>query len=270
MTRRSKLREKIITLTERKLNSEFPRLQISLILVITALSGFFTSFILLQIGIYSMAFRYFISVVVAYSAFLLLLRIWIWMQKGQQIDFDLDLEGVDLSAVTFSSSSSSSSDTDFEFGGGGDFSGGGSGGSWDENDAPAPSFGIASTTSTKGGKSGGGGVTSILDSADGDDLLWIILAAIALLAAFIAAFWVIYIAPTLLAEIFVDGVLVTGIYSRVKKMERKYWLTTAVKKTILPAVIIAICFGIAGFALQEAAPEARSIGEFWNYDPNYE
>jgi hypothetical protein len=67
----------------------------------------------------------------------------------------------------------------------------------------------------------------------------------------------------LLAEILLDGVLITGLYKRVKKIEQRNWLKTAVKKTLLPAFLVALFFALAGFALQSLAPEAHSVGEVW-------
>jgi len=257
----SKAREKIIALTKRKLSGEYPRVQISFILLATAFSGFFASVFFLKIGVISMAIRYFLAVCLSYVIFLFILRIWLWLQKREREDLDIDvnLEGVDLSGISLASQSDVSTEADFEFRGGGDFSGAGVGGSWTEGDPTPKSFGIVSATNAQTSGSGG---SSIPDLGDGDDLIWIILVVVALAVALIAVFYVIYIAPALLAEILVDGVLVTGIYRRVRKLERKLWLTTAIKKTILPAIIIALCFGIAGFAMQQSAPEARSIGDF--------
>ena len=79
----------------------------------------------------------------------------------------------------------------------------------------------------------------------------------------LATFYVIYIAPALLAEILVDGLLIGGLRQRVKNIERKYWLSTAVYQTLLPALLCILLFGIAGGALQAAFPDANSVGEVW-------
>ena len=257
---------------KRLLRDGSPRIQLSVILFVTALTGFLTSFLLLQIEIDSMAFRYPFAVCISYCVFLLLLRIWLWFQRQESPSIEVnvnDLDGVDLPFPTLSSDSSA--DVDFEFKGGGDFSGGGAGGDWDEGGGtttPAP-VGFANTSSPQAtalktagdSKSGGSSFLDGLD-LDLDEAFWIAIIIIALAGAFIALFYVIYIAPVLLAEILVDGALAAGIYQRVKKIDRRYWLKTAVKKTILPVLVIAVCFSIAGYGMQDVAPEARSIGEF--------
>ncbi len=45
-----------------------------------------------------------------------------------------------------------------------------------------------------------------------------------------------------------------------KATDRRYWLTGAIRRTWLQAGAVAFFFGVAGFALQQVAPEARSIG----------
>ena len=268
MRKRTKLRERIVGSVRSRLSGEYPRVQFLVILSVSALCAFFASFTLLSIGLTSMALRYFVAIGFAYLAFLVLLRVWLSIQKGESVDSDIDLplEEIDISGIPFTSGSNISASSDFEFGGGGDFAGGGAGGNWSGKGSTPKSFGIASTvtadTSSANEGASGGVVSSIFDGIDFDEALWLILIAAVLLVALIAAVYVIYIAPALLAEIFVDGVLVTGVYGRVKNLERRYWLTTAVKKTILPALIIALSFGVAGFAMQQAVPEANSVGEF--------
>lgn len=268
-------RKSAIEIVKQKiLQSSFPRLQISFIILLTALAGFLTSFFLLQAEIYSMAFRYPVAIMVAYCVFLILLRAWLWLQKDNKSDFSIDLPDIDLGDISLPylpTSSGDSVDADVELGGGGDFGGGGAGGSWSGggggNVSTPASVGFADTSSSASSGSSSGSGNSILDGLDFDidDGVWIILVIIALAAVFIAAIYVVYIAPILLAEIFVDGVLATGLYARVKKVDQQHWLKTAVKKTLLPAFIIAVCFSIAGYGLQEIAPEARSIGEVWHY-----
>ena len=91
------------------------------------------------------------------------------------------------------------------------------------------------------------------------------LALVALIGGLLASFYIIYIAPGLLAEILIDGALIAGLYKRVQQLEQRNWLRTAVRRTLLPAVLAVIFFTIAGAALQKAAPEARSMGEVWGH-----
>ena len=219
----------------------------SVILLLTGFVGFLSSFLLLQIGVFKMWLRYPLSILSAYVAFLLLLRLWLAIQRYQNsLDFDLPT-GV-------GSRGTSSPSADFSFGGGGEFSGGGGGGSWSDD--------VSSTSSISGGAS------SVLDGVgfdfDLEEFGLIILAVVALIGGLLATLYVVYIAPVFLAEILVDGLILGGLYKRVRHIERKHWLQTAVRKTLLPTILCVLFFGIIGGALQMLAPEAKSIGEVWS------
>ncbi|MDQ2747909.1 MAG: hypothetical protein M3T96_11690 [Acidobacteriota bacterium] len=240
--------QRIEEIKQRLLRDSFPRLEISVILLFTALTGFLVSFWLLHAGFSSMTLRYPVCIAVAYGVFLLLLRLWLALHnphsKPESNWIDLPISHVDNVL-------SESGRAAFDFGGGGDFGGAGAGGSWD---------GVSPTIA--------GGDSSILDGVglgfDLEEIGMIILAVIAVLGGLLATFYIVWIAPLLLAEILVDGVLITGLYHRVKKIERRHWLQTAVKKTLLPAVLAALFFSIAGFAMHRISPKARSIGEVWH------
>lgn len=237
-------RIKVNFIKRKLLQTSLPRVQVSIILLLTALAGFLTSFSLLQAGISSMTLRYPIAIIAAYCVFLLLLRIWLWFQKNS---LNIDLSGADFGG----SNSSAPSGGNFQFGGGTDFAGGGAGGNWEDRVA------------TSADMSGGSVLDGVSLDLDLEELGLIILAVAALIGGLLAALYIIYIAPVLLAEILVDGALVAGLYSRVKNIEQNNWLKTAVKRTVMPAVLVVIFFTIAGFAMQSLAPEAHSIGAVW-------
>jgi hypothetical protein len=228
-----------------------PRFQVSLILLFTGLAGFLTSFSLLHLGLRWMWLRYPVAILIAYCVFLLLLRLWLWLQRHGIPYLDLDVGALDLD---FGSPGPSGAGGQSAFGGGGDFGGGGSSGTWGES--------VSSSSTASSGSSFSNGISFDLDLEEG----WlIVIAIIALIGGIMASLYVIYIAPALLAEILVDGALVAGLYKRVKRIEEGYWLRTAIRRTLAPAVLAAIFFTVAGAALQRAAPEARSIGEVWSH-----
>lgn len=229
----------------------------TLILLLIGTVGFLSSFLLLHCGISRMWFRYPLAITAAYAAFLLLLRFWLALhhwQNSSGSDVSVDL-GIDV-PVDFGSGGAVSPNADF-YGGGGDFGGGGAGGSWGDAVSPTPA---SFSDSDVGGSSFLDGVSIDLDL---EELGLLILAVVALLGGLIASLYVVYIAPALLAEILVDGVLLGGLYKQVKHIERKHWLRTAVRKTLVPAILCIIFFGVVGGALQMAVPEAKSIGEVW-------
>lgn len=223
-----------------------PRFQMTLILSLTGFVGFLTSFLLLHSGVSQMWLRYPLAILSAYIAFLLLLRLWLALHRSRGnydlgVNFDLPIDG--------GSSGTVSPSADFSFGGGGDFGGGGAGGSWGD--------GVSSSSSPS---SSGGGSFDL----DLQELWLLVLAVAALFSGIVASLYVVYIAPVLLAEILVDGLLLRGLYNRVEHIERKHWLQTAIRKTLLPALLCVVFFGVAGGALQALAPEAKSIGEVWS------
>jgi hypothetical protein len=123
-----------------------------------------------------------------------------------------------------------------------------------------------------GGASGGGvsgGGSSLLDSVPSVDLdlddgcFWIIIPVAAIAGVLFLMFYVVYVAPVFLAEILVDALLLAGLYKRLKGIEPRHWLRSAVRRTLLPAMLAVALFIAAGYLMGRVAPEARSIGEFW-------
>lgn len=235
-TRREAVRQ-----TERTLKLYgWPRLQMSLILLLTGFAGFLFSVFLLDAGLWRMWLRYPAMVLFAYGVFLLLLRAWIFVQQRGGFGFD-EMAFEDLGEGHYYELSLPKGGSG---GGGWGFSssrGGGGGGSWLGN------FGF--------------------DLNFDDDGCAVLLALIALVAAITGALvlsvYIIFAAPTLLAEILVDALLLAGLYKRVKSIERKHWARSALRKTWLPLLSVLVLFTLAGYAMQRAVPEARTIGEFW-------
>lgn len=96
-------------------------------------------------------------------------------------------------------------------------------------------------------------------------LLLLVVAAVALV---MAAGYIVIIAPALLAELVVDGIVVAGLYRRVREIDDARWLRTAVRKTWIPALVAALLLGAVGYGVQRALPEARSVGDVWRVAPS--
>ncbi len=242
---RNRIRERLKLQLSARRN---PRTVMAVIVGCSAVVGFFSSMTLLHFGMTSMALRYPVSIAAAYCVFLLLLRIWLWLHDPHS-NTNVDLPEMDIVDLSGSSSSANNAaEAGFGFGGNGDFGGAGAGGNWGESVSSAA------------------GSNSFLDGLDFDleELGFIILAVAAIIGGLLASLYIVYIAPVLLAEILVDGILITGLYNRVKKIEQRHWLKTAVKKTLLPAVLVALLFSVAGYAMRQIAPQAHSIGEVWS------
>ncbi|HEX8720497.1 MAG TPA: hypothetical protein VF736_07705 [Pyrinomonadaceae bacterium] len=248
------------------LRRALPRVQMALILAATGAAGFLASFALLHAGVWRMWLRYALAVLAAYLVFLLLLRLWLFLQgRDLNIDFDLNLLPSDAGRYAGGGVAPDS------FGGGGDFAGGGASGGWDGGagaglHTAAPSLDVGGASGGGGGGSGGGG--GLLDSidfgVDDEGCVFFLLAVALIVAGTLAALYVVYAAPVLLAEILVEGVLLSGLYRGVKRARRGGdWLRAAVRRTWLPVLLTLLTFSAAGYLLQRAAPRARSIGEAW-------
>jgi hypothetical protein len=253
-----------------------PRVLMSLILAATGAAGFLVSFALLHVGVTRMWLRYPVAVLVAYGVFLFLLRVWLHLQRHSWTDLlpdDLNLINVtDASAHTDAVSS---------FGGGGDFAGAGAGGVWEEGASNAASgIGGHANVGVSGGVSGGGvsgssgggvgggsgGGFDFLDGLDfdGEGCAFFLLAIALIIAGLLASLYVVYAAPTLLAELLVEGLLLSGLYGGMKKGARQGdWLGAVFRRTWIPVLLTLTLFAAAGYLLQRAAPRARSIGEAW-------
>ena len=233
------------------------RLQMMLIVALTGATGFLTSALLLSGGVHSMPLRYPLSVLVAYLAFLFFL--WCWLKLRWE-DF------VEVPDVRGGSGSAGEVSLPWE-GGGGHFGGGGASGSWEGGGERA----IASLEQhgfTSDGAAGSGSsdvlpeVTDAVSSSfDAEELAVVIIALAALAAAVVAAFWIVWIAPTFFAELTLDAALATGLYKRLKKIEGDHWLRTAIRRTVWPFVAVVLLFTAAGWAMQAYAPQAKSIGQ---------
>ena len=217
-------RERRIEMIRRRLLREsMPRFQMSLILLFAGLSGFLVSFSLLHLQVFRMWARYPIAILIAYCVFLLLLRVWLWVH-GRQLSVDLDESVLDL--------------------------------------IPPDDPGSGRISHSDGG--GNFGTLDVFGfNPDLEEGCFIVVALIALIGGLVASLYIDYIAPALLAEILIDGVLLVGLYRRVKHIEQRHWLQAAIRRTLLPALLCALCFAVAGYAMQQAVPEAHSIGDVW-------
>jgi len=228
-----------------------PRFQMSVIVLVTGAAGFLCSYVFLLTGIESLALRYPLAVAVAYLVFLGLLRLWLAYQQ-RRLAVSPDFLDVADPIVFGGSGEETVSFT----GGGGRFGGGGATDSF----ADAPSHLSTSDTSSEA-------LASVSDGASFDidpgEFVLILVAILFLLGVAAASIYVVYIAPGLFAEILVDGVLIAGLYRRLRGGNPQHWLATAVGNTYLPFLGLALSLAIGGYIIQWIAPEANSIGDLF-------
>ena len=238
----------ILRIKRRLEQDSFPRVQMSLIVGLTGAAGLLFSFVLLELGVTSMALRYPLALLMAYGVFLLLL--WLWLRTKAEDYVDIP----DLSELVPSGSGGGS--PAFE-GGGGNVGGGGASGSFDGPASFAPVESDSSPLSEAAG------------AVDGADELAVPLIAVAFaLGLALASLYVVYAAPILFAEVLVDGALSYALYRRIKAADSPHWLESAVRRTALPFVLTGVFVAITGAAMAAYAPGAHSIGQVMQHQPN--
>lgn len=198
----------------------FPRIALSLLLILTGGFGFLVSFLLLKADLAAMWLRYPVAVLASYAFFLLLLRGWVEIERNrftpEEID-QLDLRDTTLSESPLRETSGKQSWLDYL-------------------DVPS----------------------NTLDLFDDGCLPVLLIGAV--LGAACALLLMVFAAPALIAEVFLDLVLVSLLYKRLRIASHEHWLSTALRKTWGTAAIVALLLMITGICLQIMAPEAKSIG----------
>jgi hypothetical protein len=220
----------VASLRRHLLRHGLARFQMTVIAVATGLAGFATSATLLGLGMTSMARRYAGATAIAYAVFLLLVRLWAEHQCRRLAP---GWSPPSLPSGRPRVRPGHRTDTD----------------------------GLRPTAESRPSDSavdlGDVGV-SVLENVDLDELLL----PLALLGSGLAAaVYVVAAAPVLLAEVLLDVVLVSGLYLRLRTLEPGWWLDTAVRRTWIPAVVVALVLAATGFVVQTFVPEVDSIGD---------
>lgn len=221
----------------------FPRLQMLLLITLTGASGLAASYLMLRAGVVEMWLRYLAAFGFAYLIFLGLL--WLWLRTRAE-DY---ADAPDLS--DWLPSRQGGGGDGFASGGGGEFGGGGASGSFD-----VPSAQIST------GADSGGTVGDALGAASEAEEFAIPLVVLVLVAAMVcSSLFIVYSAPTLFAELLVDGVLSATLYRRLRGLETRHWLETAFRRTALPFALTAVVVSASGWGMALYAPDAHSIGD---------
>ncbi len=71
----------------------------------------------------------------------------------------------------------------------------------------------------------------------------------------------VYSAPVFLAELLVDGMLAATLYRRLRGVESRHWLETAVRRTLGPVIAVAALAAVSRWAMARYVPGAQSIGD---------
>lgn len=238
-----------------------PRRHMLGLVTVTGGTGFIASYLLLHAGMRSMTVRYPLATGIAYAVFLGL--VWVWLRRyrlATHISRERDRTRVDLDIAELPFDqffSSASPVTHFDgFGGGGGFDGGGGGSDW--TDVPTSFNSVTAASHAGAGGSGAGGGGWDLDLDEG--ALWLVPIAIIAAVVLCVVAYLLYLAPTLFAELLLDAGLATGLYRTLLRAEPRSWLATAVRSTAIPACFVAALLALAGAIMQGVYPDAASVG----------
>lgn len=240
-------RKQLVQRIQRELEKRgYPRLQMMLLVVPTGGAGFLASFALLLSGVDSLGVRYSVAVAIAYLVFLVLL--WIWLRTDMDSYDGLDQVATDLMDAIPSQGTKGWS------GSGGSYSGGGSTGRWDDGSSSEPLVELPDVSLP--------GADAVAEADEFAIPLAIILSVVGIaLVILFASFTVILSAPVLFAELIVDGVLAASLYKRLRRIDSRHWLQSAVRRTIVPFAMTAILAGAIGWGLSVYAPGASTLGD---------
>ena len=227
----------------------FPRLQMGFLVGLTGGFGLLASFALLNAGMQSMALRYPLALGLAYLFFLFLL--WLWLRSTAS-DYAGELpnlgEGMPSGGGV---SGDARPPAPMSSGGGGQYGGGGANGSFDHAAGVSLDEPFAAEPVGKVAAS----------IADADEYTVPFLVILLALCLALASFYVVYLAPSLFAEILFDGALSYSLYRHLRGVGSSHWMGTALRRTVLPFGITAIFLCLAGMAMATYATGARTVAE---------
>lgn len=230
----------------------------TMLVTATGLAGFGASMVLLRLGISSMPVRYSLAVISAYAVFLLLVRLWVeYQRRGFRADADI----VDVLPELIQRSGSPAAGEPSLYGGG-TFGGGGAQRAWSGSgpsghSVPMHELPVANSMPVHTSDV----PTTAVSDIDLDDAWIFLVPALVLAAGLVAAVWVIYTAPVLMAELLLDVALVSGLYRRLRKLEPQSWLFVAIRRTWIPFTVVILSLVAGGFLMQSLVPDADSIGD---------
>jgi hypothetical protein len=243
------------------------RLHMTLILVATFAVGLLTVHGLFAIHVAKLWMRYAIAIVVAYGAFLGLLKIWliyfaicIRHAHGKSSSDGVDIS--DFCDFSGGGSSSGSSSSVSELGsGGGRFGGGGASASWGTAEPQpviaAPIRTASVSTASHGSSSSSGGGFGL--DLDGDEIV-LVLIIIAVAAAIIGAgAYLIWAAPTILGDTAFNAVLASALIHKTKKVSHPEWVGSVLRATAIPFSIVFALTILMGWYAQHICPSAMRV-----------
>ena len=245
-------RPQLIERLRRRIDRDgWPRAQMLLIVVLTGGAGFVASWGMLHLGVQAMALRYALACLLAYLVFLGLLGLWL---RTRANDY-LEVPNVDVPDFGNLGERSAACVQ----GHGGESAGGGASASW--LDARNEMDLIIDSPGNDDVDVSGALGDSLGAAADADEFAIPLFLVVALIAMLLSSLFVVWTAPVLFAELLVDGVLAASLYRRLRGLDARHWLDSAVRRTFWPFLATTVLAAVVGWILQWQAPGAVTIGE---------
>ena len=259
------------------------RFHVSLLILWSFGCGLLVNKALLLAGVDWMLLRYPISLAAGYAAFFIGVRLWLayvgaaplWgggnrAARARAGDGDGGTGAADLVDAIDAAGSRIGPALK---GGGGDFAGAGASASFgDASPGASPGSSLSmprlpslgSRGSLSNGPRGSGGGFAALDLGDGDGWLVIVLLALAaalLCSVFGAVLYVVYAAPSMLADVAFSAMLAGGLVKSSRRWRDACWKTELLRATWVPfTIVLVLAMATAGLALH-LFPDARTFSE---------
>jgi hypothetical protein len=261
-----------------------PRMVMSLMLASTIGCGFITSVLLHRVGLGAPVVRYPLAVLAGWAVFLGLVSVWVWWQRRENTRFEAarssargqSSSGIDLPSGGTGGAGGGGSSWG---GGGGRFGGAGASDSFADGTSDGFASGFAAGNGSSGGSGSGSSAASVsgtggggkgsgwdidLGGDDGGFILLLIGIVVVAAAVFGVVFYAVYSAPTFFAELLIDGGVGTWIYRRADVANRPDWLSTAVRRSVWPVVVLLMLFFALAMVMRHVAPGATTLSQAWH------
>lgn len=245
------------------------RLHVLLILSACFAVGLAVTKLLLMAGVSTLWLRYAVALVMAYCAFLLGVRLWLaytgYVRRILPARRSSVTDGADLPGFGGGSGGGGSGGSvelpGFRGGGGGSGGGGASatfGGGSPSAQAQALAFSSSQSSASSGsggshGSSSGGG----FDLGDDGFVLVLLVALVVAVAGGVA--WIIYAAPTILADAAFAGMLSAGLVRSTRHIASGGWVASVVGHTWFAFALVFVLAMVFAVIAQRHYPEARTI-----------
>lgn len=202
----------------------YPRFILGLLVAASGIAGFAVSWILLHLGVEEMWQRWPLALIGGYIAFLGLLRMWVEIERDRYEHGYIQAQGELPNAPLLDSRREFISDNTWF--------------RW----LDALDIAIYFPEGCAAG-------------------CFIVVVFSTLISSVCMMFTFIMAGSELLAEVFLDAVVVSLLYRHLKNAARQHWLGTAVKRSWRLALIMAVVLAILGGCLSFFAPNSHSLGK---------